>query len=174
MLHAQAQGGGTLKHHCSRPPLSVHRHCSPLPQKLNRTPPVHPQTEGTPLTCTNLMSHSNLWPPPPQTQGAVIRSLSLPAVPSGWTLHCESWQLETQVYVVGSPLLRNHSPSLCDRRPQRGLQALSTEINPRLPEKNRIQGPKKKTVFIGFAYLRGMNREEWVAPIPGRPCFTGL
>ena len=25
----------------------------------------------------------------------------------------------------------------------------------------------------GF-YLRGMNREEWVAPIPGRPCLTGL
>jgi hypothetical protein len=23
-------------------------------------------------------------------------------------------------------------------------------------------------------YLRGMNREEWVAPIPGRPCLTGL
>lgn len=23
-------------------------------------------------------------------------------------------------------------------------------------------------------YLSGMNRDEWVAPIPGRPCFTGL
>ena len=23
-------------------------------------------------------------------------------------------------------------------------------------------------------YLRGMKREEWVAPIPGRPCLTGL
>lgn len=23
-------------------------------------------------------------------------------------------------------------------------------------------------------YLSGMNREEWVAPIPGLPCFTGL
>ena len=23
-------------------------------------------------------------------------------------------------------------------------------------------------------YFRGMNRDEWVAPIPGRPCLTGL
>lgn len=23
-------------------------------------------------------------------------------------------------------------------------------------------------------YLRGMKREEWVAPIPGLPCLTGL
>lgn len=23
-------------------------------------------------------------------------------------------------------------------------------------------------------YFRGMNLEEWVAPMPGRPCFTGL
>lgn len=23
-------------------------------------------------------------------------------------------------------------------------------------------------------YLSGMKREEWVAPMPGRPCFTGL
>ena len=23
-------------------------------------------------------------------------------------------------------------------------------------------------------YLRGINLELWVAPIPGRPCFTGL
>jgi len=25
-----------------------------------------------------------------------------------------------------------------------------------------------------IVYLRGMKREEWVAPIPGRPCLTGL
>ena len=23
-------------------------------------------------------------------------------------------------------------------------------------------------------YFRGMNRDEWVAPMPGLPCFTGL
>ena len=23
-------------------------------------------------------------------------------------------------------------------------------------------------------YFNGMKREEWVAPIPGRPCLTGL
>ena len=25
-----------------------------------------------------------------------------------------------------------------------------------------------------LAYLRGIKREEWVAPIPGLPCLTGL
>lgn len=30
------------------------------------------------------------------------------------------------------------------------------------------------SVHIEAAHLRGMNREEWVAPIPGRPCLTGL
>ena len=23
-------------------------------------------------------------------------------------------------------------------------------------------------------YLRGIKRDEWVAPMPGRPCLTGL
>lgn len=27
---------------------------------------------------------------------------------------------------------------------------------------------------LKFIYLRGMNLELWVAPIPGRPCLTGL
>lgn len=26
----------------------------------------------------------------------------------------------------------------------------------------------------GRAHLSGMKRDEWVAPMPGRPCFTGL
>lgn len=30
---------------------------------------------------------------------------------------------------------------------------------------------RKKRYFV---YLRGMKREEWVAPIPGLPCLTGL
>ena len=28
--------------------------------------------------------------------------------------------------------------------------------------------------LILIVYLRGMNLELWVAPIPGLPCFTGL
>lgn len=28
--------------------------------------------------------------------------------------------------------------------------------------------------FVRIVYLRGMKRDEWVAPIPGRPCLTGL
>jgi hypothetical protein len=35
--------------------------------------------------------------------------------------------------------------------------------------------PNRKARNIVFVvYLRGMKREEWVAPIPGRPCLTGL
>lgn len=29
-------------------------------------------------------------------------------------------------------------------------------------------------IFILRIYFRGIKREEWVAPIPGLPCFTGL
>ena len=28
--------------------------------------------------------------------------------------------------------------------------------------------------ILSRVYFRGMKREEWVAPIPGRPCLTGL
>lgn len=31
-----------------------------------------------------------------------------------------------------------------------------------------------KKVPKAAVYFSGMKREEWVAPIPGRPCFTGL
>lgn len=31
----------------------------------------------------------------------------------------------------------------------------------------------KKVPEAAF-YFSGMKRDEWVAPIPGRPCFTGL
>ena len=37
------------------------------------------------------------------------------------------------------------------------------------------QGNAERRNFIrvaNFLYLRGMNRELWVAPIPGLPCFT--
>ena len=40
---------------------------------------------------------------------------------------------------------------------------------------NRAMQREGISFFIGEAkilYLRGMNRELWVAPIPGLPCFT--
>jgi hypothetical protein len=32
----------------------------------------------------------------------------------------------------------------------------------------------KITSWQAILYFNGMKREEWVAPIPGRPCLTGL
>lgn len=37
-----------------------------------------------------------------------------------------------------------------------------------------LQHPPALHLSARPAYLSGMKREEWVAPIPGRPCFTGL
>ena len=34
--------------------------------------------------------------------------------------------------------------------------------------------PASALPSLPLAYLRGMKREECVAPMPGRPCFTGL
>ena len=36
-----------------------------------------------------------------------------------------------------------------------------------LTQQHTLQNPLRSV------YLRGMKREEWVAPIPGRPCLTG-
>ena len=60
--------------------------------------------------------------------------------------------------------------------------------NPELPSKFRIHAENIRhkasptintqvflnVAFISSVYFRGMKREEWVAPIPGRPCLTGL
>ena len=38
--------------------------------------------------------------------------------------------------------------------------------------KQKIQLIEQRPIF--GPHFRGMNREEWVAPIPGLPCLTGL
>ena len=37
-----------------------------------------------------------------------------------------------------------------------------------------MESTQKPEMAEVFFYLRGMNLDEWVAPIPGRPCLTGL
>lgn len=38
----------------------------------------------------------------------------------------------------------------------------------------QTRGEVRLCLYWPRGYLRGMKREEWVAPMPGRPCFTGL
>lgn len=40
-------------------------------------------------------------------------------------------------------------------------------------ERERVDEMGASRVGPIVVYLRGMNRDECVAPIPGRPCFTG-
>lgn len=53
------------------------------------------------------------------------------------------------------------------------------ESVPVLDRRLRKSGCRKRcsstsTNVAAALYLRGMKREEWVAPIPGLPCLTGL
>lgn len=55
----------------------------------------------------------------------------------------------------------NHGRVQPTPAPAQGMQRQETEI-------------QMEFLYLHRRYLSGMKREEWVAPMPGRPCFTGL
>ena len=56
------------------------------------------------------------------------------------------------------------------RTPLLSVQLIAASVGkkPHVPLPNTSMHRKSK-----YDYLRGMKREEWVAPMPGLPCLTG-
>lgn len=115
-------------------------------------------TEGTQTkphrTCTGHGAEVIHAEPLPTERWALLLSGAIPVSTAGNQGH----------------LLPSTGPNHAPPEPPTGEQA-----QPHGREGTVRLATRKGCVFIGrTGYLRGMKRDEWVAPMPGLPCFTGL